>query len=98
MSLALSPVVGTIRIEPLVDGVAAPAAAADDSALGNLLSELAHRERLGDGERPIRLIAAARLSRCGFRPEQSQAVVRADLVRLIEDLEAEYDELQANAP
>jgi hypothetical protein len=98
MSLALSPVVGTIRIEPLVDDVAGPAAAADDSALGQLLSEFAHRERLAEGERPIRLIAAARLSRCGFGTDQTQAVVRADLVRLIEDLEAEYDELQANAP
>ena len=97
MSLALSPVVGTIRIEPLVDDVAGPASAADDSALELLLSELAHRERLEDGERPIRLFAAARL-RCGFGPDQTQAVVRADLVRLIEDLEAEYDELQTSAP
>jgi len=98
MSLALSPVVGTIRIEPLVDAVAGPASAADDSALERLLSELAHRERLEDGERPIRLIAAARLSRYGFGADQSQAVVRADLVRLLADLEAEYDDLQTSAP
>lgn len=94
MSLALSPVVGTIRIEPLVDGSAARAA--DDSSLGTLLADFAHRESLAEEQRPIRLIAAGRLSRSSAGPE-TQAV-RADLVRLIEDLEAEYDELQANAP
>jgi hypothetical protein len=98
MSLDLSPVVGTISIEPLVDAVTGPASAAYDSALEHLLSELAHRERLADGDRPIRLIAAARLSRCGFGPDQTQAVVRADLARLLADLEAEYDDLQISAP
>lgn len=92
MSLALSPVVGTIHIEPLVQRSPRRASPADDSTLGALLSELAHCERL-EGEEPVRLVASARLSCFGIGPERANVSVRADLVRLLEDLQAEYDEL-----
>jgi hypothetical protein len=97
MSLALSPVVGTICIEPEPGGAAFAGSAADDSTLGTLLAEFAHRDTL-DGEEPIRLIAAGRLSRFGLGPDHAQAVVRADLARLLLDLDAEYDELESRLP
>jgi hypothetical protein len=90
MSLALSPVIGTIHIEPLADD-GGRLRSADDSTLGSLLAEFAHRECLADLEPPRRLIAAGRLSRFGIGPEFSQSVVRADLARLLDDLQAEFD-------
>jgi hypothetical protein len=95
MSLALSPVIGTIHIEPLADDAPGRLREADDSTLGSLLAEFAHRECLADLEPPRRLIAAGRLSRFGIGPEFSQSVVRADLARLLDDLQAEYDELES---
>ena len=94
MSLVLSPVVGTIHIEPLLDDVGCARSGADDSTLGLVLAEFAHREALY-GEQPIRLIAAGRLSRYGLGADPTHVVVRADLARLLIDLEAEYDELES---
>jgi hypothetical protein len=91
MPLALSSVVGTIRIEPLADEPAR--VAGHDSTLGLLLETFAHSQTLGDDAEPLRLVAAARLSCCGCGPTQAQASVRADLARLLVDLQAEYDEL-----
>lgn len=96
MSLELCPVVGTIQIEPLGDD--RRECEADDSSLGQLLHELAHRERLDDGDRPIRFVAATRLSRYGVGDDYGHAVVRADLARLLVDLQAEYDELESRSP
>jgi hypothetical protein len=93
MSLALSPVVGTIDIDPFASGASRARRGTADSTLGLLLHELAHCDRLDDDDQPIRLIAAARLSRCGLAGEIGQSVVWADLARLVEDLESEYDEL-----
>jgi hypothetical protein len=98
MSLALSPVVGTIQFDPLASGAANARRGTDDSTLGLLFDELAHCERLDDGDQPIRLIAAGRLSRCGLAGEMGQAVVWADLARLVDDLEAEYDEIDRGSP
>jgi hypothetical protein len=98
MSLVLSPVIGTIRIEPLPYDAAFTGGAADDSTLGTLLAEFANRDKLDGCDEPIRLIAAGRLSRLGLGADQAQAVVRADLARLLLDLEAEYDELEARSP
>jgi hypothetical protein len=98
MSLVLSPVVGTISIEPLPFDAAFAGGAADDSTLGTLFAEFAHRDTLDGGEEPIRLIAAGRLSRFGLGADQAQSVVRADLARLLLDLETEYDELEARQP
>jgi hypothetical protein len=96
MSLALSPVLGTIQIEPLVGEADCARRAADDSTLGLLFAEFAHRERLADAEGPLRLIAAARLTCCG-NSSVAQTVVRADLARLLEDLDAEYEQLERHA-
>ena len=89
MPLALNSVVGTIRIDSLLDEPAR--LAGDDSTLALLLGEFAHSERLAEEDQPLRLVAAARLSVSDCGP--SQASVRADLARLLDDLQREYDEL-----
>ena len=89
MPLALNSVVGTIRIDSLLDEPAR--LAGDDSTLGLLLGEFAHSEKLAEDEQPLRLVAAARLSCCTFGP--GQASLRADLARLLDDLQKEYDDL-----
>ena len=94
MSLALSPVIGTICIDPLPGDTGCTGDPADDSTLGLVLAELAHRETLYGDEPPIRLIAAGRLSRYGLDPDQTHTVVRADLARLLLELESEYGELE----
>ena len=89
MPLALNSLVGTIRIDSHPHE--STRLADDDSTLALLLDALAHSERLADEDQPLRLVAATRLSCCSFGPGHSS--VRADLARLLEDLQTEYDEL-----
>jgi hypothetical protein len=93
MSLAQSPVIGTIQIEPR-----APDAdfelACDDSTLELLLNSFAHCESLAeDGDQSICLVASTRLSRYGLDTGDAQVAVRADVARLLHDLQCEYREL-----
>jgi hypothetical protein len=82
--------VGTIRIEPTA--AEPPQPSGDDSTLELLFEAFAQSGILAEGGQPLRLVAASRFSR-GASPAGTQASVRADLARLLEDLQAEYDEL-----
>ena len=95
MSLTIHSVVGSIRIEPALDYDAS----SDDSSLGLLFSSLAHQQMLSERQQtrgqPIRLVSTRRLSR---RPSlQTDGVMRADLAQLLDDLQAEYDQVEAAA-
>ncbi len=89
MSLAESPVVGTIRLQPLVAG---PPRGCDDSTLGLVLESFAHHSALAQDEPGVRLIASTRLSRLAAHDLAAQNV-RANLAQLLDDLQAEYDEI-----
>ena len=95
MSLASPFVVGTIRIEPSRLRLTA-ATTCDDSTLDRLLVGLLAYEPLGeataDDGQEFHLIASDRVSRFSF-PRFSQAIIRANLAQLWDDLAAEYDKL-----
>src|SRR5947209_7413137 len=95
MSLASPFVVGTIRIEPSRLRLTA-ATTCDDSTLDPLLVSLLASEPLGeraaDAGQEFRLVASDRLSRFSC-PRFSQAIVRANLAQLWNELTAEYDKL-----
>lgn len=94
MSLALSSVVGTIRVVPYSDEAPAGARSSDDSTLQTLLSSYADADSLDEsGCGTIRLFAATRLCCHGLVPDDAQVAVRANLARLLDELTAEYDEL-----
>jgi hypothetical protein len=94
MSLVHSPIVGTIRFEPvLVAGNGS--APCEDSTLGFLLDSFAHHQTLNDvvGPRePLSLFSHTRLSRIRAAEENSFAI-QASLEQLREDLEAEYEQV-----
>ncbi|MEX2173450.1 MAG: hypothetical protein WD872_03755 [Pirellulaceae bacterium] len=89
-----SPVIGTIAMR---SDEATPASragtGADDSSLGSLLASLAHCSSLADDElTQVRLVASTRL--CRYLPgDEAHTTVRADLARLVEDLEREVEAL-----
>jgi hypothetical protein len=95
MLLAPSPVIGTIRIEAPGADSRSPSHC-DDSTLELLLGAFAGSDSLGDmplgDEVPLRLIACTRLSRSSFHDHRATAV-KANLSRLLVDLQAEYDRL-----
>ena len=95
MSQTIHSVVGSIRIEPMLDSIAS----SDDSSLGLLLGSLAHQQMLKEWDdcfaRPIRLVSSRRISGCPST--ETKGVVRADLAQLLDDLQAEYDQIQAAA-
>jgi hypothetical protein len=92
MSPTIHSVVGKIRIEPMLDA----GSRSDDSSLGLLLGSLAHQQMLSEWKdrapRPIRLVSTRRIS--GSLSEETGGAVRADLARLLDDLQAEYDQLE----
>jgi hypothetical protein len=93
MTQAIHSVVGSIRIEPLPEADSR----SDDASLGQLLGSLAQQRILGDwSDRPglpARLVSSRRISAC--LPAATGGVMRADLARLLDDLQAEYDQLEA---
>lgn len=90
MSLALSPVIGTICVQPLVS--ADEPQSCDDSTLGLVLQSFAHTDVLTDQPGELRLVASTRLSRLTAQGDPALGV-RANLAQLLEDLQAEYDQL-----
>jgi len=96
MNFSTSPVIGTIAMHASrTPGDARLSLEADDSSLEALLASLiqgsspaAH----GDSAQ-VRLIASGRLSRFMIGNNEDGDTIRADLSRLTEDLEAEYDRL-----
>ncbi|HMC12519.1 MAG TPA: hypothetical protein VKH44_14565 [Pirellulaceae bacterium] len=97
MSLKLHSRAGTIRIEPRpVDRADGDC---DDSTLDLLLSSFAHRDCLTDGQASrrgaIQLIASRRLS--WVAPANADGVLRANLAQLLDDLQAELDQLNGIA-
>lgn len=108
MALSPSTITGLISIQPLLedtDDHNLPIA--DDSSLGLLLQSLAHLTSLsGDGVADgdydsspgsFRIVACTRWTRAISSDEITapQEAIRADLARLIADLEDEYERLQA---
>jgi len=89
MSIALSPVIGTIRIEPRACD--RPGWAGDDSTLDHVLASYANSGLL-DSEPELRIVACTRLSRLGSLGEPVPGM-RANLAQLLDDLQAEYDQL-----
>jgi|SRR3954449_3147042 hypothetical protein len=93
MMQAIHSLVGSIRVEPLPDRDAS----SEDATLGHLLGSLAHQRILGDWENGsrcrTRFVSARRIST--RLPAAMGGVVRADLARLLDDLQAEYDQLEA---
>jgi len=88
MSLASTSVIGTIRIQPLDCGGRPEC---DDSTLDLVLESFAHLRELGAETSEVRLVASTRLSRLtGCSRAES---VRANVVQLLDDLQAEYDQL-----
>lgn len=94
MPLAPHPLVGTIRVEPLLD---AARTECDDLTLPALLSSFAHLAALADGEpaSTARLVTCKRIRRLPGGPADD--AIRANLAQLVEDLQAEYDELTRTA-
>ena len=89
MSLVQSPIIGTIRIEPLADQ--AEPWASDDSTLEQALASYARQGELAD-QPELTIVASRRLS-C-LRPRGETALdVRANLAQLLDDLQAEYEQL-----
>ena len=106
MPLSPSTITGLICVQPLLedtDDCSLPTA--DDSSLGLLLQSLAHLPSLSDetivgneysSPAPFQIVASTRWSRAlssgnASAPEEA---IRADLARLIADLEHEYERLQ----
>lgn len=102
-----STITGLISVQPLLedkDDCILPIA--DDSSLGLLLQSLAHLPSLSGeshagGDYPsasasLRIVASTRWTRAISDDENSapQEAIRADLARLIADLEDEYERLQ----
>ena len=86
--------VGTIRIDPARE-MGVPVASADDSTLEQLLTSFAHGETLlsGDSLEPSRLITRSRLSRSVLAG--ADAMARADLAVLMQELDDEFTQLAA---
>jgi len=96
MNFSTSKVIGTIAVQPRSGaGDARLPREADDSSLEALLASLVQCPTLAEGEGggPLRLIASGRLSRFAFGAATDTVTIRADLARLVEDLDAEYDQL-----
>jgi hypothetical protein len=96
MNFSTSPVIGTIALLPRsVAGDAHLPREADDSSLEALLASLVQCQTLSEGgcDGPVRLIASGRLSRFAFGDASDCDLIRADLARLFEDLESEYNRL-----
>jgi hypothetical protein len=88
MPFATSPVIGTIRIEPLPSRVAD--VPADDATLALALGSFARRNSLADSR--LSLVASTRLA-ARREPIASGTRIRADLAQLLVDLQAEFAEL-----
>jgi hypothetical protein len=85
-----SPIIGTITMQPrLAMGDERP----DDSSLGALLASLAHCPSLAEADEWPRLVACTRLCRFTGPNDVAGEAIRADLARLVEDLESEYERL-----
>jgi len=94
MSLVHSPIVGTIRFEPVL-AAGEGSAQCEDSTLGFLLDSFSHRQTLDDvvaPREPISLFAHTRLSRIRAAEEKSFSIP-ASLEQLRQDLEAEYEQV-----
>jgi hypothetical protein len=92
-----SPIVGTITMEPrlsITEG-RLPAPLADDSTLEALLASFAHSPSLANADAGPRLVACTRLCRFAGPDDIGSEAIRADLARLVEDLESEYERLAA---
>ena len=90
---AQSPIIGAIRLEPLaLAGEYSPS----DTTLALVLESFAHRDSLAGGS-DARLVASTRLSRLSPSGDLTMGV-RANLAQLLDDLQAEYDELAERLP
>jgi hypothetical protein len=93
MPFSSSPIVGTIAMQPTPTLAAGGRCRlADDSSLASLLASLAHCTslKLVDGQSGS-LVASTRLSRFAPASPDGYDAIRADVTRLRDELEQEYE-------
>lgn len=93
MPFSSSPIVGTIAMQPApVLAAGGRCRLADDSSLAGLLASLAHCTSLKlQGGQPASLVASTRLSRYAPADDGGYDAIRADVARLRDELEQEYE-------
>jgi hypothetical protein len=92
MPFSTCPIVGAIALEPTCKGDPRWLPETDDSTLQSVLSSFAHRQELGDSADAPRLVASTRWT-CPRDEAAAEDTIRADLARLLSDLQSEYDQL-----
>ncbi len=96
MPFSTSPVIGTIAIQPR-SATSGPCLTpeADDSSLAALLASLVRGPLpvVHEDDAPASLFAYGRFSRFGFSASPEGDFAQADLLRLEDDLNAEYQRL-----
>jgi hypothetical protein len=97
MPTAASPIIGTITVAPAckLPGLGRPQPT-DDTSLGSLLASLSRLPELTAQEpveviRTPRMLTHTRWQRADASDDESGGNLRADLVQLLADLEAEYE-------
>jgi hypothetical protein len=96
MPTAASPIIGTITVAPACElaGLGRPQPT-DDTSLGSLLASLSRLPEL-TAEEPVEanrtpcMLTQKRWPRAGAAANEAGGNLRADLVQLLADLEAEY--------
>ena len=92
MARSISPIVGTIVVEPAALGLSRRwPRLADDSSLASLLASLAHCPTLASEGKPTRLVASARFGRYAPEDETAYEAIEADVARLADELDREYE-------
>jgi hypothetical protein len=91
MQLSPGSIVGTIRVAPARRHSRVRPRRADDSSLASLLASLAHCPTLAGDRDATRLVASARIGRFLPPGEPVCEAVDADVARLADELEREYD-------
>jgi hypothetical protein len=95
MHLSPGSIVGTIRVEPARRHSRVRSRLADDSSLASLLSSLAHCPTLdGDGQ-VTRLVASVRIGRFLADDEPAGEAIFADVARLADELDRQYELVSA---
>lgn len=103
MPTAASPIIGTITVAPACElaGLGRPQPT-DDTSLGSLLASLSRLPEL-TAEAPVeaihtpRMLTQTRWQRAETSVNETGGNLRADLVQLLADLEAEYAALAGRA-
>jgi hypothetical protein len=91
------PIVGSIVLTPTSGADCRWRPETDDSTLQLLLNSFAHLPELHETVDAPRLVASTRWT-CTLDESAADDTIRADLARLLADLQAEYDQLAGQLP